>query len=127
MLGEADAAVTIAVSDMDVAKKFYGETLGLTQENESPAGVTYKSGNSRVFVYPSEYAGSNKATYAGWHVDNLEQVVDGLKSKGVQFEQYDNLPGATREGDIHKFGEEFAGAWFKDPSGNILALDNGAM
>ena len=127
MLGDSDISVTLAVKDIEEAKKFYGETLGLKQEKESAEGVTYRSGNTRILVYPSGYAGTNQATYAGWQVDDIEAVVNDLKSKGVAFEHYPNLmDGMALEGDIHVMGP-MKSAWFKDPSGNILALDNGQM
>jgi len=127
MLGDAEITPTLAVKDLDAAKKFYGEVLGLEQINEGPAGVTYKSGSGRILVYPSEYAGTNQATYAGWTVSDIEAVVDELKGKGVEFEHYDNLGGPMElQGDLHVAGE-FKSAWFKDPSGNILAIDNGGM
>jgi catechol 2,3-dioxygenase-like lactoylglutathione lyase family enzyme len=122
MLGQYDAGAAIAVKDIEEAKKFYSDVLGLSLENESPGGVSYKSGNTTIFVYPSEYAGTNKATCAGWVVPDVSSMVEELKSKGVTFEQYD-LPGVTREGDVHVMGELKA-AWFKDPSGNILSFSN---
>ena len=68
--------------------------------------------------------GSNKATAASWGVgDDIQGVIKGLKDKGVEFEQYDNLPEVKREGDIHIMGELKA-AWFKDPDGNILNIVN---
>ncbi|PJE65590.1 glyoxalase [Candidatus Saccharibacteria bacterium CG10_big_fil_rev_8_21_14_0_10_47_8] len=105
MLGDKQAVATIAVKDIDAAKKFYEGTLGLTKSGDDPGGVLYKSGSSNVFVYQSEYAGTNKATAASWGVgDGIEAIVEDLKAKGVVFEQYD-LPGTTREGDIHVMGE----------------------
>ncbi|HSX18277.1 MAG TPA: VOC family protein [Candidatus Saccharimonadales bacterium] len=126
MLGDKTAVATIAVKDMDAAKKFYEGTLGLTVDKVDPGGGgnLYKSGDSNVLVYPSQFAGTNKATAASWGVgDDLEKIVADLKSKGVTFEQYDNIPGAKREGEIHTFGDMKA-AWFKDPDGNILNLVN---
>ena len=84
----------------------------------------YKCGSSQLFVYPSEFAGTNKATAASWVVgDDLDKIIADLKSKGVKFEQYD-MPNVTREGDVHVMGEMRA-AWFKDPDGNMLNLVNG--
>ncbi|MEX0881754.1 MAG: VOC family protein [Candidatus Saccharimonadales bacterium] len=124
MLADKTAIATIAVKDMGSAKKFYQDTLGLKIEHEDPAGTSYKSGSSKLFVYPSEFAGSNKATAVAWGVgDDLDKIAADLKAKGVTFEQYDNLPGVTREGDIHIMGELKA-AWFKDPDGNILNIVN---
>lgn len=124
MLGSNDVSATLAVKDMETAKQFYGMTLGLEIGMESPGGTFYKSGSSGVFVYPSPgVAGTNKATYAAWNVDDVEAMVESLKAKGVVFEQYDDMPGVTREGDIHIMGKTKA-AWFKDPDGNILNLVN---
>jgi catechol 2,3-dioxygenase-like lactoylglutathione lyase family enzyme len=123
MLGDKDVAATIAVKDMAAARSFYEGTLGLKPGGmEDPGGVLYQSGNSRVLVYVSQYAGTNEATAATWSVgDDVEGVVEALRGKGVTFEHYDDLPGTTRDGDIHVMGE-LRGAWFKDPDGNILAL-----
>lgn len=124
MLGSNNVCACLAVKDMDAAKKFYSETLGLEVTKESPGGIFYKSGKSGVFVYPSQYAGTNQATAAAWDVDDIEGAVAGLKDKGVAFEHYDNMPETRLEGDIHVMGE-VKSAWFKDPDGNILNLVNG--
>ena len=122
MLGDRDAAAVLAVADLEAAKGFYEGTLGLTPEmDQSPEAVLYASGSSKILIYRSEFAGTNKATAATWAVGkDLEAVIDGLRAKGVTFEHYD-LPGTTREGDVHVMGDT-RGAWFKDPDGNILAL-----
>jgi catechol 2,3-dioxygenase-like lactoylglutathione lyase family enzyme len=125
MLGERDATATVAVKDMDVAKDFYANTLGLKQvATEGAEAVVYRSGTSRILVYESQYAGTNKATAVTWSVgDDVEVVVQALKSKGVTFEHYD-LPGMTRKGDVHDAGSLRA-AWFKDPDDNIHAIVSG--
>lgn len=124
MLESADVYATIAVSDEAKAKEFYEGVLGLKVQQQSPGGTSYSNGKTGVFVYPSQYAGSNKATTATWMVDDVEAVAAELKSKGVSFEQYDDLPGVVREGDVHIMGGLKA-AWFKDPDGNILNITNG--
>ena len=124
MLGGKDAAATLAVSDLQRARGFYENTLGLEPLVEVPESVLYRSGNAVVLVYPSEYAGTNQATAATWAVgDDFEAIVRELKTKGVTFEHYDDLPGTTREGDVHVVGD-LRGVWFKDPDGNILSLVN---
>jgi catechol 2,3-dioxygenase-like lactoylglutathione lyase family enzyme len=125
MLGNKDAAATIAVKNLEKAKKFYEDTLGLTQVGaEGEEAIIFKSGNSIVNVYQSQYAGTNKATAVTWVVgQDLEGVVQQLKAKGVAFEHYD-MPGVTREGDVH-VGGNMKVAWFKDPDGNILNIVNG--
>jgi catechol 2,3-dioxygenase-like lactoylglutathione lyase family enzyme len=122
MLGARDAIVTIAVKDLDVAKGFYEGTVGLRKgDMDVPGGVLYRSGNTTVLVYESEYAGTNQATAVSWAVgDDFDQVLGELREKGVTFEHYD-LPGMTLEGDVHTVGD-FRAAWFKDPDGNILNI-----
>ena len=124
MLADKDAVATIAVRDLKAAKKFYGDTLGLKLTPvPEPEVLNYKSGNSTVLVYKSQFAGSNKATSVTWIVDDVEGTVKDLKAKGVSFEHYD-FPGMTRKGDVHIAGKSKA-AWFKDPDGNILAVVSG--
>jgi catechol 2,3-dioxygenase-like lactoylglutathione lyase family enzyme len=127
MLGGKDAAAALAVSDLQRARNFYENTLGLEAVQESPGAILYRSGNSVVLVYPSEYAGTNKATAATWAVgDDFDSIVQALKDKGVTFEHYDDLPETTREGDVHLMGET-KGVWLKDPDGNILSLIDQSM
>jgi catechol 2,3-dioxygenase-like lactoylglutathione lyase family enzyme len=119
MLADSEAMATIAVRDLKKAKQFYEEVVGLKPDGEqNEGGARYRSGNSHVFVYESRYAGTNQATAATWVVSDAEEVVRALKANGVVFEHY-NLPGLTRQGDLHVAGS-FKGAWFKDPDGNIL-------
>lgn len=111
---------SIPVTDMAKAKHFYGEVLGLNIVDENLNGTWYQSGDTRIAVYESEYGGTNKATAAIFEVIDPEAIVQMLELKGVKFEKYD-LPGVKREGVIHTIGD-FRGAWFKDPSGNIIAM-----
>jgi len=124
MLADKDAVATIAVKDLKAAKKFYGDTLGLKPVPvPEPEVLNYKSGNSTVLVYKSQFAGSNKATSVTWIVDDVEGTVKDLKAKGAAVEHYD-FSGMTRKGDVHIAGKSKA-AWFKDPDGNILAVVSG--
>ena len=124
MLGNKKAVANVAVKDLDVAKDFYKNTLGLTPVHEQEKElVVFRSGTSEINVYRSDYAGTNKATAASWAVgDDFDAIVEDLRAKGVTFEQYD-LPDTTREGDVHILGE-FKAVWLKDPDGNILNLTN---
>jgi catechol 2,3-dioxygenase-like lactoylglutathione lyase family enzyme len=122
MLDEADAAATVAVTDLDRAKKFYEETLGLKPERrQEPGTLAYKTAGARLFVYPSSFAGTNKATVVTWTVDDAEATAAALKARGVVFEHYDGLPETTRKGDVH-FARSLKIAWFKDPDGNIHSV-----
>lgn len=120
MLGKADATPMIAVTDLDRARRFYEETLGLKTKDEWGAGFTLESGDTLVNIYKSEFAGTNKATALNFDVDDIEEEVGVLKEKGVFFEQY-NVPGLEQRGDLY-VGEGMKTAWFKDPDGNILSL-----
>ena len=125
MLGKADATPMIAVKDVDRAKQFYEETLGLRPLDEMGDDfLMLRSGSTTVNVYKSEFAGSNKATALTFDVDDIDQEVRELKGKGVFFENYD-LPGLEKQGDLY-VAKGMKTAWFKDPDGNILSLFEGA-
>ena|SRR5215212_2268131 len=124
MLKDAEAIATIAVRKIDVARRFYEETLGLEPAGGEGDMRAYRSGSSTLMVYESQFAGTNRATAATWLVGTeLESLIQSLKAKGVKFEHYD-LPDTRREGDIHVSGKVRV-AWFKDPDGNILSIANG--
>jgi catechol 2,3-dioxygenase-like lactoylglutathione lyase family enzyme len=116
----------LPVRDLEKAERFYQRVLGLAEVDVEPgAAVTFKTGNSTLCVYVSDYAGTNKGTAALWEVTDVERTVEELKARGVTFEHYDNMPEVTREGDIHRAGD-LTVAWFKDPDGNILSVQNTA-
>ncbi|CDX50571.1 Glyoxalase/bleomycin resistance protein/dioxygenase [Mesorhizobium plurifarium] len=122
MLANSNATANLAVKDLEKAKAFYAGTLGLSQVDDMGGElVVYKSGDTFINVYNSQFAGTNKATAVTWAVgDRIGEIVKSLKSKGVAFEHYD-MPGLSLEGDIH-VGQGMKVAWFKDPDGNILNL-----
>jgi catechol 2,3-dioxygenase-like lactoylglutathione lyase family enzyme len=122
MLKDANVMATVAVKNLDAARRFYEGQLGLEVTDSGEPGVlALRSGNSTLMVYESQYAGTNKATAATWTVGkDIESIVQALKARGVPFEHYD-MPDTTRQGDIHVSGEMKV-AWCKDPDGNILCL-----
>src|SRR4051812_8143466 len=122
MLENSNATANLAVKDLAKARTFYEGTLGLKQVDEMGGElVVYKSGDTVINVYHSQFAGTNKATAVTWMVgDEIEPIVKSLKSKGVAFEHYE-MPGLSLNGDIH-VGDGMKIAWFKDPDGNILNL-----
>jgi catechol 2,3-dioxygenase-like lactoylglutathione lyase family enzyme len=122
MLEAREAIATVAVRDLKTARKFYGETLGLRPSDHQEEGtLNYRIGNSELLVYPSKFAGTNQATAVTWLVADTEDVATALRSKGVKFEHYDDLPDTRRTGDVH-FAGNLKLAWFKDPDGNIHSL-----
>jgi catechol 2,3-dioxygenase-like lactoylglutathione lyase family enzyme len=120
MLSDNEAIATVGVRNLETAKKFYADTLGLPTVMENQEVLAFKTGSSTLFVYRSPHAGTNKATAATFVTDEVDDVVRTLKGRGVTFEHYD-LPQMSRQGDIHVAGE-MRTAWFKDPDGNILSL-----
>jgi catechol 2,3-dioxygenase-like lactoylglutathione lyase family enzyme len=127
MLADKDAMPTLGVKDLNVAREFYEGKLGLEPRpgNQEAEVLQFMSGNTKIIVYRSQYAGTNQATAATWNVGGeVEEVVKTLKGRGVVFEHYD-MPGLTLEGDLHVHGN-FKVAWLKDPDGNILQILGGA-
>lgn len=126
MLKNHDSSAIVAVSDMRRARQFYGETLGLEALSEmTPDVITYRTGNTRLHVYFSPAnAGSNRANAVVWGVGkDLDAIVKSLRSKGVHFLHYPDLPGVTLDGDVHFAGPNKL-VWFADPDGNILHLND---
>ena len=125
MLGTRDVVATIAVKDLAAARRWYEEKLGLAPvSTEGEEAVNYRTGDTKLLVYRSQYAGTNKATAATWTIDgDLDAEVRALKARGITFEHY-NFPDVRHEGDVHVMGDMRA-AWFADPDGNILALVSG--
>ncbi|HEY0585269.1 MAG TPA: VOC family protein [Pseudoduganella sp.] len=125
MIADKDAIAMIAVKDLAAAGRFYEDVLGM-QKLDSPEEqvLVFRSGSTRINVYQSQYAGTNKATTVTWNVGSeIEAVAAKLKAKGVKFEHYD-MPGLTLEGDVH-VGGHMKVAWFKDVDGNILSIASG--
>jgi len=122
MFGTRNAAAMLAVRDMEIARRFYQDTLGLSQvDAHGDEVIVFRSGDTLINIYRSQYAGTNQATALTWAIgDDFDDVIAGLRQKGVAFEHYD-MPDMTREGDVYRCGDMRA-AWFKDPDGNILSV-----
>jgi len=124
MLAHADAIATVGVRDIDAAREFYGNVLGLLEEDsdqEEGGVLVFRSGATRVQVYRSEYAGTNQATAITWDLgERIVEIVDALTAKGAVFERY-SLEGMRLEGDLY-VADGFKVAWLKDPDGNILSV-----
>ena len=119
MLKDMEPIATVAVRDLAVARKFYEGALGLTVVEENSEVLTFKAGQFTLFVYRSQFAGSNQATAVTWMTGNeIDAIAADLKSRGVVFEHYD-MPMLKLEGDLH-VADGMKVAWFKDPDGNIL-------
>jgi catechol 2,3-dioxygenase-like lactoylglutathione lyase family enzyme len=123
MLRDKDSSAIVAVSTIGAARRFYVDILGLEPVEDSESMLVLRTGGTQLVVYVSDYAGTNQANAVAWGVgEEIEAIVSALLSKGVQFEHYPDMPG-TYAGGVHSSGE-FKAAWFKDPDGNILHLNN---
>lgn len=127
MLSELTPMATLATGDLERARKFYEGTLGLSEMPESanadmPGGVAYKCGNGAIFVYESQYAGTNKATAVTFMANDeqFDKEVDRLRHKGLNFMTFE-FEGMEWEGDIASM-EGMRSVWFADPDGNILNI-----
>jgi catechol 2,3-dioxygenase-like lactoylglutathione lyase family enzyme len=120
MLANCNVQATIPAADLERARRFYANVLGLHPIEETAVGLTYQSGKTLFFLYPSSSAGTAQHTIMSWFTDNLEALVLELQTKGVVFEAYD-LPGLKTVNGIAQLEGERA-AWFKDSEGNILAI-----
>ena len=121
MLTNSPIYASLPAADLERAKRFYAEKLGLTPESELPGGLLYRCGkDSRFSVFPSEGEVSGTHTQAIWLVEDVESEVAALKDRGIVFEEYD-LPSLSTVNSIATIGPN-KGAWFKDSEGNILSL-----
>lgn len=124
-LSNSRVVSAIAVGDMGAAREFYEGKLGLSPgEERGDGGTRYPcAAGTAIHVYPSpDNAGKSTATLAGFMVDDVERTVDELSAAGVVFEQYDTGSIETDERGIAHLGGTTS-AWFEDPSGNILSVN----
>jgi catechol 2,3-dioxygenase-like lactoylglutathione lyase family enzyme len=123
-LGSKPSSAIVAVSDLDRARRFYGETLGLeAAEGNEEDVLTYRTGPTKLVVYESEFAGTNKANAVAWDAGgDFDTVIEGLRANGVTFEKYPDMGMEIVDG-VHR-SSDFKGVWFKDPDGNILHVNS---
>jgi catechol 2,3-dioxygenase-like lactoylglutathione lyase family enzyme len=129
MLQNGNVSTRIPARDLQRAKRFYREKLGLSPVEERPGGARYECGGGWFALFESAGAASGAHTQMAWQVDDIEATVRELRRRGVVFEEYD-LPGlktvdgvATVAGHYpSKGGAGERGAWFKDSEGNLVAI-----
>ncbi len=121
MLANQPIHATLPAGDLERAKRFYNEKLGLSPESEAPGGVFYRCGaGTRILLFPSGGSASGTHTQLGWTVDDIEAEVANLKARGVVFEEYDTPELSTI--DSVAITGPIKAAWFKDSEGNLLGL-----
>ena len=123
MFGATMVVATLPVTDLERAKAFYGETLGLTSLWENPASVRFRCGELSELSVFKRPATVTEHTLAHFEVTDIEAAVRDLEAKGVAFIDYDEGPLKTT-GHIAQIGPA-RGAWFHDPDGNTLGMRQG--
>ena len=123
MLSDHTPVTTLAVTDLERARAFYEGTLGFTAQEGAPDGAMYRAGASAFLVYPSAYAGTNKATAMSFAVpaDAFDAEVARLRERGIAFQTFD-LDGMEWHDGVAEAGPMRA-VWFADPDGNILNVE----
>lgn len=123
-LNQKQSSAIVAASDLERARRFYSDTLGLElMQDDMESVLVYKTGTTHLVVYPSEFAGTNKANAVVWDCGaDLDAIAADLRARGVKFERYD-IDGATYKDGVHD-ADGFKMVWFKDPDGNVLHLNS---
>jgi catechol 2,3-dioxygenase-like lactoylglutathione lyase family enzyme len=120
MLGNSKAFSGFAVADLDEARKFYGETLGLDVSLENELLTLKLAGDRPTLIYPKPDFQPATYTILNFPVEDIDAAVDELSSRGVRFERYDGFE--QDEKGISRTENGPPIAWFKDPAGNIIAV-----
>jgi predicted enzyme related to lactoylglutathione lyase len=128
MLHDSRVEANIPAADLQRARAFYADKLGLTPISEyEGVWLQYKTAGGTAFnVYQTEYAGKAGHTIAQWHVQDIEAEVHDLKAKGVVFEVYQDMPGVEWNDEVASIPDMGKAAWFTDSEGNIMCLDEPA-
>jgi catechol 2,3-dioxygenase-like lactoylglutathione lyase family enzyme len=121
-------ASRLPAHDLDRARAFYAEKLGLEPAEEREGGLRYVCAAGEFALFESAGAASGDHTQMGWEVEDIEATVRELRSRGVVFEEYD-VPGlktvdgiADIDGNYPSKGSAERGAWFRDSEGNMLGI-----
>jgi catechol 2,3-dioxygenase-like lactoylglutathione lyase family enzyme len=129
LLRNGRVATRLPAGDLDRARRFYAEKLGLEPTEERPGGLLYRCAAGEFALFQSAGAASGSHTQMGWEVDDLRAVVAELRDRGVVFEEY-GLPGLTTEDGIARVTGNYPSkggigehaAWFRDSEGNLIGV-----
>lgn len=119
MLSERPAFSGFSVDDIDAARRFYAETLGVPLTEENGMLMLNLTGGQRVLIYQKDDHQAATFTVLNFEVTDIHEAVDELAEHGVAFERYEGIPQDDR-GIMREWGPPIA--WFSDPAGNILAV-----
>lgn len=129
MLEGSDVAARLPAQDLERAKAFYAEKLGLRPSEERPGGLRYRCGKGWFALFASSGRPSGYHTQLGWEVEDIAATVTELRARGVVFEEYD-LPGLKTVNGIAQVAGNYPSrgglgeraAWFRDSEGNLLGI-----
>jgi len=125
MLKDHKSSAIVPCSDLARAKAFYGETLGLPLIADHQSGFVFGTGATKLNVYLSDYAGSNRANAVVWSVgDEIEAIAADLRARGVTLDEYPDGYDSVIDG-VHTKGA-LSVIWFRDPDGNVLHVASGS-
>jgi catechol 2,3-dioxygenase-like lactoylglutathione lyase family enzyme len=119
MFANSKAFSGFAVDDLEKARQFYGDTLGIATSDQYGLMTLHLAGDRNTLVYPKPDHTPATYTILNFPVDDIDKAVDELTARGVQFEHYDNS-GQDEKGISRGRGPDIA--WFRDPAGNILSV-----
>jgi predicted enzyme related to lactoylglutathione lyase len=122
MFKDTKAISSFSVNDVQKAKEFYHQTLGLEFSENMGVMTLHLGGGGKVFVYPKPNHEPATFTVLNFPVADLDQTVDDLISLGITFEQYGGQIKTDEKGIARGNGHGPDIAWFKDPAGNILSV-----
>jgi catechol 2,3-dioxygenase-like lactoylglutathione lyase family enzyme len=124
MLKHKTSSAIVAVSDLDRARRFYADTLGLEPDGDGGEGVlTFRTGDTWLVVYPSKGLRPGTGNAVVWSGGgDVAAIAADLRGKGVRLEEYPEMKLRIEDG-VH-LDEGFAGIWFKDPDGNVLHVNS---
>jgi catechol 2,3-dioxygenase-like lactoylglutathione lyase family enzyme len=120
MFKNTKAFSSFSVDDLQKAKRFYGQTLGLEVSETNEGLGLHIAGGSEIFIYPKPNHAPATFTVLNFPVDNIDDAVDRLNKVGVRFEKYEGDLKTDEKGIFRGEGPKIA--WFKDPAGNILSV-----
>lgn len=128
MLATSQVSTRLPAQNLERARKFYSEKLGLDPVEERPGGLLYRCGAGTFALFKSSGKSSGAHTQMGWEVEDIESTVAALRARGIVFEEYD-APGlktlngiADIRGNYPSKGVGEKGAWFRDSEGNLLGI-----
>jgi catechol 2,3-dioxygenase-like lactoylglutathione lyase family enzyme len=121
MLSDSNLAAFIATSKPDEARAFYEDVLGLTLLSDEQYAIVFDANGTTLRVQKAGSFTPQQFTALGWHIDDIEATMAALRAKGVVFEQFPWMPEGSN--GIMTFPEGARVAWFKDPDGNLLSID----